>query len=107
MYDAVGNRQNIPADSFVFWGTLYEGALFSDQTQTQVLWCANSTTCFGSGLMDNDTWIENYGQTISGQWRIGPIVSGTTTNLRVQLIKPMNTEFWPRIRGPAWLQDRF
>ena len=105
MYDAAANRQNIPADSFVFWGTMYQAKVYSNQTQTQVLWCANSATCFGASLMDTDTWTDTYGSTISGQWRVAPIVTGTVTNLRIQLIKPMNQEFFPEIRGPAWLKN--
>jgi hypothetical protein len=106
IYDASGNKQNIPPDSFVFWASLYESTMYSDQTQTQVLWCANSNTCFGATLMDTDAWKESYGTTISGQWRVSPLVTGTHTHLRIQFIKQLHTDLYPQIRGPQWLLQR-
>jgi hypothetical protein len=103
IYDAKGNKKNIPPDSFVFWSTLYETYLLSEQEQTSVLWCANSMTCFGATMMDTDTWKDLYGQTISGQWRVQPQTSGCSTSLRLQLIKPYSIDLFPDLKGPAWL----
>jgi hypothetical protein len=106
IYDASGNKQSIPPDSFVFWATLCEGTLYSDQTQSQVFWCANSNTCFGATMMDTDTWKDMHGSTISGQWRVTPQTSGTNTQLRIQFLKQMNVDMYPSIRGPQWLLQR-
>ena len=93
-----GNKILIPADSFVFWGELYEGILMSTIETTCVLWCfKESDICIGSSILDNDLWstISKQGE-ISAQWRV-------VENGRLTLLKQMDKVHFPPIRHPNWM----
>lgn len=104
MYDSRGHPRPIPVDSFVFWSELYQGPLVSTPSSTQVLWCANSQTCFGTTLLDSDVWTDTLGTTVTGQWRFHAAPEKPDAEPRLTLVKPLPPDLYPPIIGPNWLK---
>lgn len=93
-----GHRILIPADSFVIWATLVQHLLVSSVVRTRVLWCFEQhDVCLGSSVLDAEVWQDQFGSTVSGQWRV--LQDGRLTLLR----QADETLFPPNAAVPAWL----
>lgn len=91
----------MPADSFVFWASLEQHLLVSSARRTCMLWCLDGQdVCFGSTLLDGETWQESFGTTVSGQWRV--LQDGRLTLLR----QTEDAHFPSGAVFPSWLQRR-
>lgn len=93
-----GEHIQIPSDSFVFWATLVQHLLVSSVVRTRVLWCFDQhDVCFGSSVLDAEVWQEQFGDLVSGQWRV--LQDGRLTLLR----QSDEALFPPQAQVPSWL----
>lgn len=101
VFSRKGHRLVIPPDSFVFWATLVQHLVVSSVSRTRVLWCFDrQDVCMGSSLLDAEMWQEEFGSSVSGQWRV--LQDGRLTLLRQseESLFPANAPM------PAWLARR-
>jgi hypothetical protein len=101
MFTKNGYAIPMPADTFVFWGTLVENIMVSSPNRTAILWCLqDNNICFGSTVLDAEQWSSHYGATVSGQWRV--VNDGKLTLLREcdASLFPITANF------PGWLQRK-
>jgi hypothetical protein len=93
-----GEHIQIPSDSFVFWATLVQHLLVSSVVRTRVLWCFDQhDVCFGSSLLDAEVWQEQFGDLVSGQWRV--LQDG-----RLTLLRQTDEALFPsQPQVPSWL----
>lgn len=98
IFSRKGDRVLIPSDSFVFWATLVQHLLVSSVTRTRVLWCfENHDVCLGSSLLDAEVWQDEFGGSVSGQWRV--LHDG-----RLTLLRQADESLFPaNAPTPSWL----